>query len=104
MTIPKEILEQLEFERVSSATPSAIPGVKKVKPLNPCEDCGVSVTKQRRVDIKLCSTGRLHWRGKCNICDRYNINNGPFDMTGEEYRRYVHDSVIMSGSRRKKYK
>lgn len=104
MKIPDELLDYIEFEKVSASTPSEFPYVKAIRPLAPCDDCGMVLEKQRRVDIRYCTTGKPHWRGKCNICGKYSINNEGFERDGDEYRRYVHDSAIMSGSRRKKYK
>tara|TARA_B110000503_G_scaffold7990_1_gene10876 strand:- start:985 stop:1344 length:360 start_codon:yes stop_codon:yes gene_type:complete len=88
--IPQEILERLEFTKVSTG-PEVMdpPRIKRIAPLvnHKCDDCGLSVTPVKTMSYL--QTPFWHWREKCVTCKRYKhpVTDLMVDFTGQELNR-----------------
>lgn len=91
MQIPKEILDQIEFEvsgRRDQLFDTQYPRLKKLA--RPCDDCDLTVVN-RTVAHTLNTNQQLepHYRHYCTVCKRFlNPLSGAYDMTAQELNRY----------------
>ena len=72
MEIPKHIQERLTFsEGKNDHRLNA--RVVTVKPVDPCEACGIELEDTRRTKIALCSQPIEHWREYCYTCKMVSV-------------------------------
>jgi hypothetical protein len=90
-TEAEQYYERLMAWRESQPNNSVPPEITqlKIQPVD-CEDCGQHCENGRRVETRLCSTGRPHWRTRCQVCDRYkDPATGKFTLTPKETHNYL---------------
>jgi RNase P subunit RPR2 len=79
--MPQEIAQRLVWRAEKD-------GVKRIKPLqNHCEDCGITLTSNRTVHIKLNSQPVSHWRkmcSECRLCEH--PHTGEYTITSNDLR------------------
>lgn len=80
--------EGQEFEISHDSNPTLTTEIIKLKNTRrPCDDCG-NIVDNRRVERRLYTSFRPHWREECMSCHRYRDANGLFTMNAVQIQNY----------------